>query len=106
MQNVLSQREGQRVRRPERESPHAGGASDAESHPHRTWQRASGQANAQGPGVLGLKGDHDNRVGNAEFCLYLALVVNRWVRVGHYVDGYGLVAMVSERPNNDARQLA
>ena len=37
------------------------------------------------------------------FAFYLVLVVNRWVNVGHCVDGYGLVAIVSKRPNNDAR---
>src|SRR3984885_15602724 len=71
MQSVLSQRAGQRVRRPERESAHAGGASDAEPHPHRTRQRASGQANAQGPRVVGPKSDHDNHPGNTGSALIL-----------------------------------
>jgi hypothetical protein len=54
MQNVLSLRERQRVRRPERESPHAGGTSDAESHAHRTRQRVGGQTNVQGLRVTGV----------------------------------------------------
>jgi hypothetical protein len=55
---VLSHRESQRVRRPERESPHAGGASDANSCPHRTRQRIGGQAASKDPRVVGLKGDY------------------------------------------------
>ena len=46
-------------------SSHAGGASNAEAHSHRTRKKADGQADAQGPRVVGLTGDYDNRVGNA-----------------------------------------
>jgi hypothetical protein len=44
---------------------HAGGASDAEAHSHRPRKRADGQADVQGPRVVGLTGDYDNLMGNA-----------------------------------------
>jgi len=85
MQNVLSRREGQRVRRSERESPHPGGASDAESHAHQTRQRVGGQPDAHGPRVVGLKDDYDNSVGNAGQRLLSCTILHWWS-----MDGYAL----------------